>query len=74
MSKHALKVGNQIYKVKDMMDVCPFEGSDFAYLVDIRKQDDGSFEIDVISDGMGHTYSTNQFDEFDIEGVEVIEL
>ena len=74
MSKYALKVGNQIHNVKDMMSVCPFEGSEQAYLSDIRKLDDGSFDVDVVSDGEGYTYNTNQFEEFEIEDVEVVEL
>ena len=74
--KYGLKVGRTIWKVKDMMDECPFEGNEFAYLSDISPSDEqeGEFDISIICDGEGYTYSTLDFEEFDIKNVKVVKL
>ena len=73
--KYALKVGKTIWEVKDMMDECPFEGNEFAYLSDISPADEeGEFEISIICDGEGYTYSTLDFEEYDIKNVKVVKL
>ena len=72
--EYGLKVKGEIFKVKDIMDECPFEGSEFAYLADIEKTEDGEFEISIISDNEGYTYSTSDFEEYEIKNVEVVEL
>jgi hypothetical protein len=72
--EYGLKVKGEIFKVKDIMDECPFEGSEFAYLSDIEKTEDGEFEISIISDNEGYTYSTADFEEYEIKDVEVVVL
>ena len=74
--KYGLKVGRKIWKVKDMMDYCPFEGNECAYLSDISPSDEqeGEYEISIICDGEGYTYSTLDFEEYDIKNVKVVKL
>ena len=72
--KYGLKVKGEIFEIKDMMDECPFEGSELAYLADIEKTEDGEFEISIISDNEGYTHSTADFEEYGITDVEVVEL
>ena len=74
--KYGLKVKGEIFEVKDMMDECPFEGNELAYLADIEKSEDveGAFDISIICDNEGYTYSTSDFDEYEIKDVEVVEL
>jgi polyribonucleotide nucleotidyltransferase len=74
--KYGLKVKGEIFEVKDMMDECPFEGSELAYLADISPSEDyeGEFDISIISDNEGYTYSTADFEEYEIKDVKVVEL
>lgn len=74
-NKYALKVKGELFKIKDMMDECPFEGSEFAYLADICESEDekGVFEISIISDNEGYTYTTKDIEEEGLD-VEVVEL
>jgi hypothetical protein len=74
--KYGLKVGKTIWEIKDMMDECPFEGNELAYLADIypSEEKEGEFDIFIICDNEGYTYSTLQFEEFDIKNVKVVKL
>lgn len=74
-NKYALKVKGELFEVKDMMDECPFEGSEMAYLANICESEDeeGVFEISIMSDGEGYTYTTKDVEEMDLD-VEVVEL
>jgi hypothetical protein len=74
--KYGLKVGKTIWEIKDMMDECPFEGNELAYLADIEpsEEKEGEFDISIICDNEGYTYSTLQFEEFDIKNVKVVKL
>jgi hypothetical protein len=72
--EYGLKVKGEIFKVKDMMDECPFEGNELAYLADIEKIEDGEYEISIICNNEGYTYSTADFEEYEIKDVEVVEL
>lgn len=72
--KYGLKVKGEVFEIKDMMDECPFEGNELAYLADIEKTEDGEYEISIICNNEGYTYSTADFDEYEIKDVEVVEL
>ena len=74
--KYGLKVGKTIWEVRDMMDECPFEGNECAYLSDIEPSEEaeGEFDISIICDGEGYTYSTLDFEEYDIKNVKVVKL
>ena len=73
--KYGLKVKGEVFEVKDMMDECPFEGSEMAYLADIceSEEEEGVFEISIMSDGEGYTYTTKDVEEMELD-VEVVEL
>ena len=78
-NKYALKVKGELFKVKDMMDECPFEGSDMAYLAGIYDDvdDDGDkvIAIDIMSDGEGYTYTSKDIEEMGLEKeVKIVKL
>ena len=73
--KYGLKVKGEVFEVKDMMDECPFEGSELAYLANICESEDekGVFKISIVSDSEGYTYTTKDIEEMGLD-VKVVEL
>ena len=78
-NKYALKVKGELFKIKDMMDECPFEGSEMAYLAgiydDVDDEGNDVIAIDIMSDGEGYTYTSKDIKEMKLgKTVQIVKL